>query len=162
MTPMNTFRHCLPRWAGGHIASPHSLVWKKAFLSGLCSTTTTLSGPVNFWTRAVGLCWGWLSHPQHAHVASRVLRQQKHHLLNSEPWGSATAQAATLRVQNKSTLIESSAFKKSVLMTVSIFSHMGNLWRSLHLFYVNNRRRQSGSGRGTYKIFWCDNLQDLI
>lgn len=114
---MNTYRHCLPRWTGGHIASPHSLVWKKAFLSGLCSTTTLLN--VNFWTRAVGLCLGWLSRPPTCPHGKSCSQATEASLLNCEPWGSATAQATTLRVQNKSTLVESSTFKKSVSMTVS-------------------------------------------
>lgn len=86
--------HCLPRWTRSHIASLHSLVWKKAFLSGLYSTTT-LSGPMNFWTRAVRLRSGRLSHPPmcpHSELCSQATEAS---LLNHKAWGSATAQTNT-------------------------------------------------------------------
>lgn len=96
--------HCLPRRTRSHIASLHSLVWKKAFLSGLYSTTA-LSGPMNFWTRAVGLRSRRLSHlPMCPHSELRSQATEAS-LLNREAWGSATAQAPTLRVQNNSSLV---------------------------------------------------------
>lgn len=79
---------CLPR----HIASLHSLVWKKAFLSGLYSTTA-FSGPMNFWTRAVGLRFGQLSHPPMCLQDKLWSQATEASLLNHEAWGT------TLRVQ---------------------------------------------------------------
>lgn len=75
---------CLPG-TGSLLASLHSLVWKKPFLSGIYSTIT-LSGPVNFWTRAVGLCSGWLSHPPTCPHGKWCLQTTKASLLNHESW----------------------------------------------------------------------------
>lgn len=76
--------HSLTR-TGSPVASLHSLVWKKPFQSGLYSTIT-LSGPVNFWTRAVGLCSGWLSHPPKCPHGKWCSQTTKASLLNHEPW----------------------------------------------------------------------------
>lgn len=85
---------CLPRWTRSHIVSLHSLVWKKAFLSGLYSTTTH-SGPMNFWTRAVRLHSGRLSHPPMCPHSELCPQATEASLLNHKAWGSATAQTNT-------------------------------------------------------------------
>lgn len=92
--PMNQRSHCFSQ----------SPVWKKEFLSALYATPA-LSGPMNSWTRAVGLCLGCLSHPPACPHGKPCSQATKASLLNHEPWGSATAQATTLRVQNNSPLV---------------------------------------------------------
>lgn len=146
---------CLPRWTRSHIVSLHSLVWKKAFLSGLYSTTTH-SGPMNFWTRAVRLRSGWLSHPPmcpHSELCSHATEAS---LLNHKAWGSATAQTNTHKTISplyKVVHLESHSWWYFALSATQVTYKGGYI----SYFCVSNRRNNQAE-RSTHKIFWSDHL----